>query len=178
VAERPESQDICFVPGGDRSHLFSGETAVPGQIVDRAGTILGTHRGLVHYTVGQRRGLGVAAAEPLYVLALDPEHNRLLVGPRRELGVRHLRCDQLVLHETLPPASGVEAGLTARVRYRHRGAPVAAWHHRGDVLAIELGQPAEGVAPGQYLVLYRGELVAGGGRIVATDAVVPAWPGG
>ncbi len=178
VAERPESQDVCFVPGGDRAFLFGAAGRREGPIVDRTGRRLGTHRGLARYTVGQRRGLGVAAPEPLYVLALDPEGNRLVVGPRSGLAVRRVVCDDLALHEALPPEGGPDGDLLARIRYRHRGSPVAAWRRCGERLEARLAEPAEGVAPGQSLVLYRGDLVVGGGRILATDCEPPHRPGG
>jgi tRNA-specific 2-thiouridylase len=173
TASRHESQEICFVPGGDRSFLFAeGGDAGPGAITDRTGRVLGEHRGLIHYTVGQRRGLGIAAAEPLYVLALDRERNRLVVGSEAELDVRRVRCDAFAaavpdFPDAGPPAD-VEGSWVARIRYRHAGAPVAAWTRRDGALVVDLASPARGVAPGQSLVLYRDDLVLGGGRIVET----------
>lgn len=169
AAEAPESQEICFVPDGDRGRLFAAEAARPGPIVDRSGRVLGRHRGLVHYTVGQRRGLGVANPEPLYVLALDPAQNSLTVGVRFELAVRRLVCDRFAPAVGDFPATGPAAGLgdcLARVRYRHAGARVAAWRLQGDVLELELAEPVFGVAPGQGLVLYEGDRVLGGGRLL------------
>jgi len=169
VAGRPESQEICFVPGDDRRFLFAdGPAAAAGEIVDRAGRVLGRHRGLAHYTVGQRRGLGVAAPEPLYVLALEAATNRLVVGPEQALAVSAVACDRFVaaidglLPEGPPPAPGA---FVARIRHRHAGAPVARWRVEGERLAVELAAPASGVAPGQALVLYHDDLVLGGGRI-------------
>lgn len=170
VAAKRESQEICFVPENDRAFLFAPAQAEPGDIVDRQGRVLGRHRGLVHYTVGQRRGLGVAAAEPLYVLALEPERNRLVVGPARELGALRVACDRFVAAvDDLPPAGPPPADgpWLARIRHRHAGAPVTGWRIEGERLAVELAAPARGVAPGQALVLYRDDLVLGGGRIVA-----------
>ncbi len=171
VADRPESQEICFVPGDDRSFLFAGSDALaPGDIVDRAGRVLGRHRGLARYTVGQRRGLGVAAPAPLYVLGLDPARNRLVVGPEAALSVREVRCDRFVAAVPDLPAEGPPAGAgpwVARIRHRHAGAPVARWRVEGESLSVELAEPAAGVAPGQALVLYHDDLVLGGGRILA-----------
>jgi tRNA-specific 2-thiouridylase len=173
TAARRESQEICFVPTGDRSFLFAADTAYgPGEIVDREGKILGKHGGLVHYTVGQRRGLGIAAPEPLYVLALDRERNRLVVGPRRDLAVHRVICDGFAaavadFPGTGPPV-GVEGPWVARIRYRHAGAPVAAWSRQDGDLSVDLARPACGVAPGQSLVLYRDDLVLGGARIIET----------
>ncbi len=175
TAERRESQEICFVPGGDRSFLFAAEAGGgPGEIVDREGRVLGEHAGLIHYTVGQRRGLGIAAPEPRYVLALDRKRNRLVVGPRRELAVRRVICDDFTaavadFPGTGPPI-GVEGPWLARIRYRHAGTPVAAWSRQDGDLSVVLARPASGVAPGQSLVLYRDDLVLGGARIVETAA--------
>jgi tRNA-specific 2-thiouridylase len=175
TADRRESQEVCFVPGGDRSFLFPRDPGLEtGEIVDREGKVLGEHGGLIHYTVGQRRGLGIAAPEALYVLALDQERNRLVVGPRRELAVRRVICDGFVaMVADFPgtgPPSGVEGPWLARIRYRHAGTPVAAWSREDGNLSVVLARPASGVAPGQSLVLYRDDLVLGGGRIVATAA--------
>ena len=174
VAEKAESQEICFVPDGDRAFLFTGREGDPGEIVDGSGAVLGRHRGLEHYTVGQRRGLGVAAGEPRYVLALDVERNRLVVGPERDLLLRRVVCDRFLPAVDDPPerwpdvADGEvrpDGRRVARIRYRHRGAHVASWMIDGDRLEVELAEAARGVAPGQSLVLYDGELVLGGGRI-------------
>jgi len=174
AARRPDSQEICFVPEDDRSFLFEGTAgSEAGEIVDGSGAVLGTHRGLVHYTVGQRRGLGIAAPEPLYVLALEPERNRLVVGVRADLDVLGIECADFRSPWPAFPDSGrgtVDGRpVTAQVRYRHRGVPVAAWSRRGGALSVTLSAPARGVAPGQSLVLYAGEQVLGGARIVETS---------
>ncbi len=169
VAEKPESQEICFVPDGDRTFLFDGDTGGPGPITDLDGNVLGRHRGLIHYTVGQRRGLGVAHPEPLYVLALDPAANRLVVGTREKLAVRRLRCDRFTAAVAGLPESGPgngASGLVARVRHRHEGAPVAEWRRRGEHLEVDLAAPVHGAAPGQGLVLYEGDRVLGAGRLL------------
>lgn len=175
AADKAESQDICFVPQRDRTFLFTDPaTRSPGEIVDRQGRVLGRHRGLVHYTVGQRHGLGVSAAFPLYVLALDRESNRLVVGREDELAVRRVMCDRVVATSTElvpcgpPHAARADGPWRARIRHRHAGALVAAWRWQAERLEVELAEPARGVAPGQSLVLYRDDVVMGGGRIVAT----------
>jgi tRNA-specific 2-thiouridylase len=175
VADRPESQEICFVPDGDRSFLFpNGSMGAPGPIVDAAGRHLGEHRGLGHYTVGQRRGLGIAHTEPLYVVALEPAHNRLVVGTREETAVRRLACDGYRPHDPRSADGGEPAGgavVAAQVRHRHRGARVAAWRRLGDRLDVDLAEPVHGVAPGQGLTLYEDDRVVACGRLVASSAV-------
>jgi tRNA-specific 2-thiouridylase len=190
VAERRDSQEICFVPDDDRSFLFAGARAgggdgdgaepaatTPGPIVDRGGQVLGTHRGLVHYTVGQRKGLGIAAAQPLYVLALDTAGNRLVVGPREGLLATRLVADRFVAQAAGFPdswpsgATGAWATVRplAQVRHRHAGTPVAAWRREGDRLVVELAEPVTGAAPGQGLALYDGDVVLGGGRLLPDE---------
>lgn len=189
VAERRDSQEICFVPDDDRTFLFTQagrpEVAVaattPGPIVDREGRVLGRHRGLAHYTVGQRKGLGVAAAEPLYVLALEPADNRLVVGPRSALEATRLVADRFTAQVPGFPArwpqgaTGAWAAVrpVAQVRHRHAGTPVASWRLDGDRLEVELAEPVTGVAPGQGLALYDGDLVLAGARLRE-----PAQPAG
>ncbi|MBU2502815.1 tRNA 2-thiouridine(34) synthase MnmA [bacterium] len=183
VAEKPDSVEICFVPDGDRTAVFADMTAAgepatePGDIVDAEGRVLGRHRGLIHYTVGQRKGLGIAAPNPLYVVALDLAGRRLIVGEKADLAVTSLEGDRFhALVEDLPsrweagqplPASWKEpAEVVLRIRHRHAGAAVRSWTLDGDRLAVELARPAEGAAPGQGMVLYAGDLVLGGARIL------------
>jgi tRNA-specific 2-thiouridylase len=167
VADKPDSQDICFVPGGDYAAVVRKvrpEAAVPGEIVDREGRVLGHHAGLIHFTVGQRRGLEIGGqAEPLYVLRLEPEQARVVVGPRRALAVRAAR-----LSEVNWLGEAQSQGLTAKVRSLAR--PAAARFDAGAA-TVSFEAPEYGVAPGQAAVLYAGERVVGGGWIEET---VPA----
>jgi len=176
VADKPESQEICFVPDGDRGFLFAGgETPRSGLIVDIAGEVLGQHQGLVHYTVGQRRGLGVAAAQPLYVLSLDAAGNRLVVGTREQLATRQLVCDRFQAAVVDFPDSGPASGggpWVARVRHRHSGARVAGWRRDDETLRVDLAEPVYGAAPGQALTLYDGDRVLGSGRLLGSDDAV------
>ncbi len=175
VARKPESQEICFVPTGDRTFLFAGAAAAaaPGEIVDRDGSVLGTHRGLLHYTVGQRRGLQVAAPRPLYVLGMDLGTNRLIVGYHEDLAVTSLRAEGFRpaaagFAAEGPPAEG--GPWVAQIRHRHAGAAVRRWRWGADgVLDLELAEPVHGAAPGQGLVLFAGDMVVGGGRLVAAS---------
>ena len=170
AADRPESQDVCFVPPAGREALFAPGAVRPGPIVDLAGRVLGRHRGLVHYTVGQRRGLGLGGGPRRYVVALDPARNAVVVGPRAALAVRRVVCRDLRPAPADWAEAGPAAGLTARVRYRQRGVPVAAWRRSGDRLELELAEPVTGVAPGQSCVLDRGGRIVGGGVITAAGA--------
>lgn len=196
VADRRDSQEICFVPDDDRTFLFTGGARAgadglaaatrPGPIVDRQGRRLGTHRGLAHYTVGQRKGLGVAAAEPLYVLELRARDGTLVVGPREGLLTTRLRADRFTAQAPGFPdrwpegAAGAWAALrpVAQVRHRHAGTPVASWRRDGDRLEVTLAEPVAGAAPGQGLALYDGDLVLAGGRLREADGTGDADCGG
>jgi tRNA-specific 2-thiouridylase len=164
VAGKPDSQDICFVPDGDYARVVEKvrpDAAAPGEIVDQGGRVLGAHRGLIHFTVGQRRGLEIGGqAEPLYVLRLEPERKRVVVGPKRALAVRAARL------------AGVNwlgeeqrEGLTVKVRSLARPAPA-----RFDGETVRFDRPEYGVSPGQAAVLYDGERLLGGGWIEETVA--------
>ena len=174
VAAKPDSQDICFVPDGDYASLVKRlrpETAAPGEIVDESGRVLGSHRGLVHFTVGQRRGLDVGGSpEPLYVLRLEPDNRRVVVGPRRALAVREARLSGLNWLGRDDLGRGRRAG---EVKVRSLARPVPAVLD-GDT--VRFAGPEYGVAPGQAAVVYDGDRVLGGGWIEETTAAefVPA----
>jgi tRNA-specific 2-thiouridylase len=166
VAEKPESQEICFIPDGDyRTFLrarLTPEAAPPGPLVHTAGTVLGEHQGLPFYTVGQRRGLGIATGKPLYVTAVHPESNTLVVGERHDAlspGCIVERLNWL----RLPP--GQTLSTTVQIRYHHR--PVAAEVHpvTADGARVVFQEPQFAVTPGQAAVFYDGETVIGGGWI-------------
>ncbi|MBV9900551.1 MAG: tRNA 2-thiouridine(34) synthase MnmA, partial [Alphaproteobacteria bacterium] len=162
VADKPDSQDICFVPNGDYAAVVKKvrpETARPGEIVDLEGRVLGRHRGLVHFTVGQRRGLEIGGqAEPLYVVRLEPEARRVVAGPRAALAVRGARLGGLNWL-----GEDQRSGLTAKVRSMARPAAIG---FDGETIRFEA--PEYGVSPGQAAVIYEGERVLGGGWIEET----------
>jgi len=166
VAAKPDSQDICFVPSGDYAALVARlrpGAAEPGEIVDIAGRVLGTHAGVIHFTIGQRKGLGVSAGEPLYVVRLEPEARRVVVGPRAALGVQRVALAGINWLGEAPPADG----LAVHVRLRSAQPPLPArlfLDGAGGGTAV-LDEPAFGVAPGQACVAYDGTRVLGGGWI-------------
>jgi tRNA-uridine 2-sulfurtransferase len=166
VADKPDSQDICFVPQGSYVQVVEHlrpETGEGGDIVDRAGRVLGRHRGVAQFTVGQRKGLGVAASEPLYVLRLDAEERRVVVGPRTALAETRLSLGEV--NWLGPPA---EPGMAVAAKLRSTQPPVGARFYpsggKEDAVLV-LDAPAGAVAPGQAAVLYDGERVLGGGWI-------------
>ena len=163
VAAKPDSQDICFVPDGDYAGLVKKlrpEAATGGDIVDLAGRVLGRHQGIVGFTIGQRRGLEVGGqAEPLYVVRVEPETHRVVVGPRRALAVGAARLSEINL-------IGASSGAST-VKVRSMAKPVPA-RLDGDWLSFETCE--YGVSPGQAAVLYAGDRVIGGGWIEETVA--------
>lgn len=173
VADKPDSQDICFVPQGGYAAVIEKlrpGAAEPGEIVDLTGRVLGEHRGIIHYTVGQRRGLGIGGREPLYVVRLDPEARRVIVGPREALATRTLRVAEVNwLGDDafeVAPTGGHEA--LVKVRSTRPPAP-ALIRPAAGCAEVELANPEEGVAPGQACVFYApdGSRVLGGGWIRA-----------
>jgi len=166
AAERPESQEICFVPGDEYGAFVARrlppEAQRPGPIVDGAGRTLGEHRGLLHYTVGQRRGLGFAAGRPLYAVALDPSSNTLVVGPDSDVWRRDLLADGVnwLVDE---PAGELRAAV--RVRSRHDPAPAVLIPDGNGVWRVRFDEPQRAITPGQAAVFYDGDTVLGGGWI-------------
>ncbi len=170
VAQRPDSQDLCFLGGYDyRTFLARYRPALiqPGPILTRDGRRLGTHRGLAFYTIGQRRGLGIAASEPLYVLDKDVTRNALIVGPARELGRRTLEAYGVNWIAGKPPSL---EPFRAQVKIRSKAQPAPATiTPLGDQgFRATFDQPLRDITPGQAAVIYQGEICLGGGWILKT----------
>ena len=170
TAEKPESQEICFVPAGDYRALLEerrGYAGAPGAILDREGNQVGTHTGYAHYTVGQRHGLGVALGEAVYVTEVRPESNTLVVGCRDEAGSRRFVAEGRRFVAGEPPSGQFEA--TVRIRHRAPDVACRVTVLDGDRLAVETAESVWAPAPGQAAVLYDGEVCLGGGRIARTQ---------
>ena len=170
VADKPDSQDICFVPQGGYAAVIEKlrpGAAEPGEIVHLDGRVLGAHRGVIHYTVGQRRGLGLGGGDPLHVLRLEPESRRVIVGPRAALGVARLRVAEVNWLGDGAFADAPPGGwrAQARVRSTRPPAPARVLPEGADTATVVLETPEEGVAPGQACVFYDGARVLGGGWI-------------
>ena len=166
-AQKAESQDICFIPSGDYASFiesFQGSIPEEGPIVTSDGKQLGTHKGLLHYTIGQRKGLGVAVGEPLFVLRKDTQKNALVVGQASEANQTIVKANQVVF----PSCDDIdpEVSLGAKINYRARMRSVHANYHEG-ILSVYFDEPLRAAAPGQALVLYEGDRVVAGGTIVA-----------
>jgi tRNA-specific 2-thiouridylase len=162
LAAAKDSQDICFIPDGDYASFIGGGFP-KGRFVDTEGNDLGEHRGIIHYTVGQRRGLGLAAPEPLYVKEIQPESNTVVVGTEETLYTRTLtvkNCNLIALNRIDTPLRAA-----VKIRYRHIEQPATVTRLDGDALRVDFDEPQRAVTPGQAAVLYDGDVVLGGGTI-------------
>ena len=175
VANKPDSQDICFVPNGDYAEVIRKlrpNAAEPGQIVHMDGRVLGEHDGIIHYTIGQRRGLGVATGDPLYVVRLDPDERRVVVGPREALATRTILLREMNWIGDQPLDEGDEIELFAKVRSTRPPAPATLRILNGKAF-VDLANGETGVAPGQACVFFDTDdetaRVLGGGWIHKTE---------
>ena len=172
VADKPDSQDICFVPDGNYAAVIEKlrpGAADPGEIVDGAGRVLGTHRGVIHYTIGQRRGLGIGGtAEPLYVTRLEPETRRVVVGPKAALATRTIAASEVNWLGDGDFTDVAERLIAVRIRSGQSPVPAILRATSPSRAEVELLAPEEGVSPGQACVFYAegGTRVLGGGWIV------------
>lgn len=171
VADKPDSQDICFVPNGDYASVIQKlrpEAADPGDIVDMSGTVLGRHNGVIHYTVGQRRGLGIGGlADPLYVVKLDPDAKQVIVGPKEALSTRTVPVREINWLGDVPLKAGDVHEISVKVRSTRPPRSAILRALGPDTAEVELLTPEEGVSPGQACVFYQPEetRVLGGGWI-------------
>jgi tRNA-uridine 2-sulfurtransferase len=166
VAEKPDSQEICFVPDGDYAAFIerkTGDLQSGGSIVSQSGEVLGQHGGVHRFTIGQRKGLGIAAAEPLYVLQLRPSDKTVVVGPRPELERTSLTASSVNWIAGAPPAGPLR--VTAQVRHRHQPAAGTVRPLDGTRASMEFDAPVMAITPGQAVVFYDGDVVVGGGWI-------------
>lgn len=167
VADKPDSHEICFVPDGNAGDFvdrhLDDEAAREGEIVDTAGVVVGRHRGLHRYTVGQRKGLGLAKPTPMYVLRLEPADHRLVVGPRSDLGRRELTATGVNWIAGAPPDG--PRRVTARIRHRHADAAATVVSGGEGRASVTFDEPQMAVTPGQAVVFYDVDEVVGGGWI-------------
>ncbi len=165
-ADKPDSQDICFVPDGDYAAVVERETGVvspPGDFIDASGKVLGTHRGVIRYTVGQRRGLGIPAERSLYVTSLDPAANTVTLGYKEALfsDTCELRNINLI---SVPKIEGA-LRAAVKIRYRHPEQPAVVTQTGPDTLLVRFDEPQRAITKGQAAVIYDGDVVVGGGTI-------------
>jgi tRNA-uridine 2-sulfurtransferase len=166
VASRPDSQDLCFLANSDYRDFLrrnAPEVAQPGTIVNTAGQPLGEHEGLAYYTIGQRKGLGIASPEPLYVIKKDSASNLLVVGPQYELGQRELTAENVNWIAGQPPEQPIR--LLTKIRYKANEAWAVVTPQPGNTAHVLFDQPLRDITPGQRVVFYQDEECLGGGTI-------------
>lgn len=167
VAHKPDSQDICFVPDGDYASYINGQAGNPdaeGNFVDSKGCILGSHKGIFHYTVGQRKGLGLALGYPAFVLEIRPDTKEVVIGTREESMKRTVRAGTL----NFMSVEDLQGPLRvfAKIRYNHKGAWCTVEKTGQDEVLLTFEEPVSAPAPGQAVVFYQGDYVLGGGTIL------------
>lgn len=168
VAKKAESQDICFVPEGDYAAVIEacdGLPSRPGDFVDEEGRVLGRHRGIIHYTIGQRKGLGLSLPAPLFVIRIDAEKNEVVLGPSEKLFKTEVLVKDFHWISGDTPAGPVRG--QAKLRYRQKAAPVTALPREDGSVLLQFDDLQRAPTPGQSAVLYDGEEVLGGGIIVS-----------
>ncbi|MGN0244180.1 MAG: tRNA 2-thiouridine(34) synthase MnmA [Lachnospiraceae bacterium] len=167
VANKPDSQDICFVPDGDYAEVvenLTGEPARPGNFVDMQGNVLGQHKGLIHYTIGQRKGLGIALGRRAFVCDLRLDTNEVVIGENEELFTDVLyadHCNFMMIERLEQPMR-----VIAKIRYNHKGAPCTIEMADEDVVKVSFEEPQRAITPGQAVVFYDGDYVLGGATIM------------
>ena len=164
-AAKKDSQDICFIPDGDyRSFIekTTGQSSQPGDFVDKDGNVLGTHKGYYCYTIGQRRGLGISAPQSLYVTEIRPEENKVVLGSNDDLFHSHLTADNFNWIEEVRP----DEVIKARIRYHQVEKEATARVTQDGRVEVDFLEPQRAITKGQSVVLYRGDAVVGGGRII------------
>ncbi len=167
VADKPDSMEICFIPDDDYAGFIEQRTnmaAVPGNFVTADGKILGQHRGIIHYTVGQRKGLNLSMGKPVFVTKIRPETNEVMIGENDDVFAKGLICDRVNFMgmEELKE----ERILTAKIRYHHPGAACTVKMMEDGTMQCSFFEPQRAITPGQSVVLYEGDIVMGSGRIL------------
>lgn len=168
VASKPDSQEICFIPDHDYASFieeYTGKTMKPGNFVDLDGNVLGRHKGISHYTVGQRKGLNLAMGYPVFVVAIRPETNEVVLGNGQDVFTDVVRCNKLNWM-ALDGVGEEEVSVNAKIRYSHKGAPCKIRRIGEDMVECRFDEPVRAATPGQAVVFYQGDHVAGGGTIL------------
>lgn len=168
VAGKPDSQEICFIPDHDYAGFIEGYTGkrVPqGNFVDLQGKVLGRHKGITHYTIGQRKGLNLSMGHPVFVVEIRPETNEVVIGDSEDVFTDVLRCEKLNWM-SVDGLKGRTMEVIAKIRYSHQGTPCTIRQIEEDLVECTFHEPVRAVTPGQAVVFYDGCYVAGGGTII------------
>ncbi|MDA1128151.1 MAG: tRNA 2-thiouridine(34) synthase MnmA [Chloroflexi bacterium] len=166
IAAKPDSQDICFIPSGDyKSFLKKRLTTIPGDIVELDGMVVGRHEGIEYFTIGQRRGLGAAQGQPRFVVRLEPESRRVVIGPEEALMRAEMWVSGVNYPSGRPPKGQTEVSVKIRYKSNEAAAALHPQGNDGDDAIIRFAQPQRSVTPGQAAVFYQGDVLLGGGTI-------------
>lgn len=168
VADKPDSQEICFIPDNDYAKFVDENTAfrIPeGNFIDQDGNILGRHKGITHYTIGQRKGLNLSLGHPIFVVGIRPETNEIIIGDNDDVFSSILTCNRLNWM-SVEGLFGREMRVTAKIRYSHKGAACVIREKEPDLVECVFDQPQRAITPGQAVVFYDGDYVVGGGTIL------------
>ena len=176
VADKPASQEVCFITDNDyRSFLKSRLNKAyfkQGDIVDKQGNVLGHHNGIFHFTIGQREGMGISAAHPLYVIKLDEENNRVIVGKKEDVYSKSLIAVEpnILVKDAFPPkADRKTTSVKAKIRYNHPEASAKVSFLTKDKLRVDFSAPQAAITPGQFVVFYKGDVMLGGAKIIESQ---------
>ncbi|MCI8633630.1 MAG: tRNA 2-thiouridine(34) synthase MnmA [Lachnospiraceae bacterium] len=167
-AQKPDSQEICFIPGDDYAGFlqrYTGRESLPGSFVDGQGRVLGQHKGLIHYTIGQRKGLGIALGEPAFVSELRPQTNEVVLGRNEDCFQRGVLVEKTNFMMEEEPAECVD-GLKGKIRYAHQEEDCLIRKRTEDLWECIFDQPQRAVTPGQAIVWYKDRMIYGGGQVV------------
>lgn len=167
VAGKPDSQEICFIPDNDYAAFIeenSDQKMIPGNFVDLEGNILGQHKGITHYTVGQRKGLNLSLGKPVFVVEIRPDTNEVVIGDNKDVFQEVLYASQLNFMSIADLDGSME--VTAKIRYSHQGAKAIIRKVKEDVVECKFEEPQRAITPGQAVVFYDGDYVVGGGTII------------
>ncbi len=167
VANKPDSQEICFIPDNDYAGFIEKSTEqkiIPGNFVNTKGEIIGRHKGITHYTIGQRKGLNLSMGHPVFVVEIRPETNEVVIGDNDEVFAKELLADKLNFMSREDFEDGME--VLAKIRYNHKGAVCRLYHEGADKIRCVFDVPQRAITPGQAVVFYEGEYVLGGGTII------------
>jgi tRNA-specific 2-thiouridylase len=168
VASKPDSQDICFIPDGNYQRFlyeYTGKKLPKGHFVDQSGKVVGTHEGITHYTIGQRKGLNLSMGHPVFVTEIRPETNEVVIGDNSDVFKSVLVATDANWMSIPQPAPGEKVRVQAKVRYAHQGAMATVYMTEDNKLICEFDEPQRAITPGQALVMYDGDYVVGGGVI-------------
>ena len=168
VAHKPDSQEICFIPDHDHASFienYTGKESKPGNFVDLKGNVIGRHKGITHYTVGQRKGLNLAMGHPVFVTALRPETNEVVIGDSQDVFTSTVRCNRLNWM-AVDGLHGRETRVKAKIRYNHGGAMCTIREIENGEVECRFDEPVRAAAPGQAVVFYENGYVVGGGTIL------------